>query len=72
MMIFTSKSQKMMYTKIWEEVKKIINEVNEFSNYDKNYDIISFDTDDISSLNSIINIYSITIIIKSVCMYNEI
>ena len=86
-MIFTSKSQKMMYTKIWEEVKKIINEVNEFSNYDKNYDIISFDTDDILSLNSIINIYSITIIIKSVikdnnkfyphiyltnCMYNEI
>ena len=86
-MIFTSKSQKMMYTRIWEEIKKIINEVDEFSNYDKNYDVISFDTDDILSLNSIINIYSITIIIKSVfkdnnnfypqiyltnCMYNEI
>ena len=49
--------------------------------------MISFDTDDILSLNSIINIYSITNIIKSVfkdnnkfylqiyltnCMYNEI
>ena len=64
--IFTSKSQKMMYTTIWEEIKKVINEVDEFSNYDKNYDVISFDTDDILSLNSIINIYSMTIIIKSV------
>ena len=60
-MIFKSRSQKMMYTRIWEEIKKVINEVDEFSNY-----IISFDTDDILSLNSIINIYSITIIIKSV------
>ena len=86
-MIFKSKSQKMMYTKIWEEIKKTINEVDEFSSCDRNYDVISFDTDDILSLNSIINIYSITIIIKSVfkdnnkfypqiyltiCMYNEI
>ena len=85
--IFKSKSQKMMYTGIWEEIKKVISEVDEFSNYDKNYDVIRFDTDDILSLNSIINIYSITIIIKSVfkdnnkfyaqiyltdCRYNEI
>ena len=86
-MIFTSKSQKMMYTRIWEKILKVINEVDEFSNYDKNYDVISFDSDDILSLNSIINIYSVTINIKSVfkdnnkfypqiyltnCMYNEI
>ena len=38
-MVFTSKSQKMMYTKIWEEIKKFINEVDEFSNYDKNYEM---------------------------------
>ena len=65
-MIFTSKRQKMMYTRIWEEIKKVINEVDEFSHYDKNYDAISFDTDDILSLNSIININSMTGIIKSV------
>ena len=70
-MIFKSKSQKMMYTRMWEEIKKVINEVDEFSNYDKNYDVISFDTDDILSLNSIINIYSITIIIKSVFKDNN-
>ena len=51
----------MIYTRIWEE----------FSNYDKNYDVISFDTDDILSLNSIINIYSMTIIIKSVFKDNN-
>ena len=70
-MIFTSKSQKMMYTRVWEEIKKVINEVDEFSNYDKNYNVISFDTDDILSLNSIINIYSMTIIIKSVFKDNN-
>ena len=70
-MIFTSKSQKMMCMRIWEEIKTVINEVDEFSNYDKNYDVISFDTDDILSLNSIINIYSMTIIIKSVFKDNN-
>ena len=70
-MIFKSKSQKMLYTRIWEEIKNVINEVDEFSNYDKNYDVISFDTDDILSLNSIINIYPITIIIKSVFKDNK-
>ena len=55
-----------MCTRIWEEIKKFINEVDEFSNYDKNYDVISFDADDILPLNSIINNYSMTIIIKSV------
>ena len=70
-MIFTSKSQKTMYTRIWEEIKKVINEVDEFSNDDKNYNVISFDTDDISSLNSIINIRSLSIIIKSVFKDNN-
>ena len=61
----------MMYTRIWEEIKKVINEVDDFSNYDRNYDVISFGTDDILSLNSIINIYSMTIIIKSVFKDNN-
>ena len=45
--------------------------MDEFSNYDKNNDVISFDTDHILSLNSIINIYSMTIIIKSVFKDNN-
>ena len=66
-MVFTSKSQKMMHTRMWEELKKVINEVDEFSNYD----VISFDTDDILLLNSRINIRSLTIIIKSVFKDNN-
>ena len=45
--------------------------MDEVSNYDKNYDVISFDTDDILSLNSIIYIYSMTIIITSVFKDNN-
>ena len=68
---FTSKSQKMMYTRIWDKIKNVINKVDEFINYNKNYDIISFDTDDILSLNSIITISSLAIIIKSVFKDNN-
>ena len=59
----------MIYTKIWEEIKKLINEVDEdfkFSDYNKDYGVISFETDDVLPLNSIVNIYSMTIVIRSV------
>ena len=59
----------MIYTEIWEENKKLNNEADEFSNYDKDYYVISFDTDDILSLNSVINIYSMTIIIR--CVFKD-
>ena len=67
-MIFTRKSQKMMYTRIWEETKKVINKVadNELGDYSKDYSVIMFDSDDVLPLNSMINILSLTIIIKSV------
>ena len=66
--IFTSKSQKMMYTTIWEEIKKVINEVadNKLGDYSKDYSVIMFDSDDVLPLNSMINIRSLTIIIKTV------
>ena len=70
-LIFKSQIQKIIYTEIWEEIKKLINEVDEFSNYDKDYYVISFDNDDILSLYSIINICSVTIIIKSVFKDNK-
>ena len=67
-MIFTSKSQKMMYTRIWEEIKKVINEVadNKLGNYSKDYSVIMFDSGEVLPLNSMINIRSLTITIKSV------
>ena len=72
-MIFTSKSQKMMYTRIWEEIKKVINEVadNKLGDYSKDYRVIMFDSDDVLPLNSMINIHSLTVIIKSVFKDNN-
>ena len=66
--ILKSQRQKVICTKIWKEIKKLINEVGDlkFSDYSKDYGVISFDTDDVLPLNSITNIYSMTIIIRSV------
>ena len=51
-MIFTSKSRKMMYTRIWEEIKNVINEVsdNKLGDYSKDYSEIMFDSDDVLPL----------------------
>ena len=67
-MIFKSKSQKMMYTRILEEIKKVMNEVadNKFGDYSKDYSEIMVDSDDVLPLNSMINLRSLTIIIRSV------
>ena len=58
----------MMYTRIWEEIKKVINEVsdNKLGDCSKDYSVIMFDSADVLTLNSMINIRSLTIIIKSV------
>ena len=66
-MILTSKSQKMMYTRIWEEIKKVINEVadNKLGDCSKDYTVIMFDSDDVLPLNSMINIRSLIIFVKS-------
>ena len=72
-LIVKSQRQKIIYIKIWEEIKKLINEVddNKFSDYNKDYGIISLEKDDFLPLNSIINIYSMTTIIRSVFKYNN-
>ena len=66
--IFTSEVQNMMYTRIWEEIKKVINKVvdNKLGDYSKDYSVIRFDSNDVLPLSFVINIRSLTIIIKSV------
>ena len=66
--IFKSKDQKMIYTKVWEEIKKTINKVddNKLDDYSKDYGVISFDSDDVLPLNFVVNIRSLTIIIRFV------
>ena len=88
-MIFTSQAQKVIYTKIWEEIKKVINKADntELDNYSKDYGVIKFDSDNVLPLDFVINIRSLTIVIKSVfrgngkfypqiyldyCLYNKV
>ena len=65
--IFKDEKPKMIDTRIWEEIKKLINDSNDnkFDDYSKDYGIISFDTDEILQFNSTIDIHSLTIIIRS-------
>ena len=58
--IFTSKIQKMMYTRIWEKIKKVINKVadNKLGDYSKDYSVIKFDSNDVLPLGFVINIHS--------------
>ena len=69
-----------MYTRVWEEIKKVINKVinkvadtccalvstsrNKLDDFSKDYSVIMFESDD--DVISMINIRSLTIIIRSV------
>ena len=57
-----------MYETIWEKIKEVINKVdnNKISNYNKDYTAIKFDSNDVLPLDTIINIHSLGIIIRSV------
>ena len=59
-----------IYNQIWNKIKELINNVDganfKFSDYFKNRGIIRFDTDDTLPLDSMVNVYSMTIFIKSI------
>ena len=58
------------YNQIWDKIKELINSVDDvnfrFSDYFRDHGVIRFDTDDTLPLDTIVNIYSMTIIIRSV------
>ena len=62
--------QAKIYNQIWDKIKELINNVDgvnfKFSDYFKNHGIIRFDTDDTLPLDSMVNVYSMTIFIKSI------
>ena len=62
--------QAKMYNQIWNKIKEPINNVDgvnfKFSDYFKNRGIIRFDTDDTLPLDSVVDVYSMTIFIKSI------
>ena len=60
--------QAKIYNQIWDKIKELINSVDgdgKFSDYFKNRGIIRFDTDNILPLDSMVNVYSMKIFIKS-------
>ena len=67
--ILEDQVQAQMY-QIWGKIKELINNVDgvnfKFSDYFKNRGIIRFDTDDTLPLDSMVNVYSMTIFIISV------
>ena len=68
--IIEDQVQAKIYNQICDKIKELINNVNgvnfEFSDYFRNRGIIRFDTDDTLPLDSMVNVYSMTIFIKSV------
>ena len=62
--------QAKMYNQIWNKIKEPINNVDgvnfKFSDYFKNRGIIRFDTDDTLPLDSVVDVYWMTIFIKTI------
>ena len=55
---------------IWDKIKELINSVDgvnfKFSDYFRNRGVIRFDTDNTLPLDSMVNVYSMTVFIKSI------
>ena len=68
--IMEDQVQAKIYNQIWDKIKELINSIDDvnfkFSDYFRNRDIIRFDTDNTLPLDSMVNVYSMTIFIKSI------
>ena len=69
--IIEDQMKKKNYNQIWDKIKELINRVDDvnfrFSDYYfRDHGVIRFDTDDTLPLDTMVNIYSMTIIIRSV------
>ena len=68
--IIEDQVQSKIYNQIWDKIKELINNVDgvnfKFSDCFKNRGINRFDTDDTLSLDSMVNVYSMAIFIKSI------
>ena len=68
--IIENQKQTEIYNQIWDKIKELINSVDGvnfgFSDYFRDHGIIRFDTDDTLPLYTMVNVYSMTIFIKSI------
>ena len=68
--IIEDQRRKKIYNQKWDKIKELINSVDDvnfgFSDYFRDHGVIRFDTDDTLPLDSMVSVYSITIVIRSV------
>ena len=68
--IMEDQVQAKIYNQMWDKIKELINSTDganfKFSDYFRNRGIIRFDKDNTLPLDSMVNVYSITIFIKSI------
>ena len=69
-LIIEDQSQAKIYDQIWDKIKELINSIDGvnsgFSDYFRDHSVIRFYTDDDLPLDAMINIHSVTIVIRSV------
>ena len=68
--IMEDQKKRKTYNQIWNKIKELINIIDcigfRFYDYSRDCNVIRFDTDDTLPLDTMISVYSMTIIIKSV------
>ena len=68
--IIEDQTQAKIYNQIWDNIKKLINSIDGvnfgFSDYFRDHGVIRFDSDDTLPLDAMVNIHSVTIVIRSV------
>ena len=68
--VIEDQKKRKIYNQIWDRIKELINSIDcvsfRFYEYSRDYNVIRFDTDDTLPLNTMINVYSTTIVIRSV------
>ena len=68
--IIKNQKKRKIYDQIWDRIKEIINNVYcvgfRFCDYSKDCNVIRFDTDDSLPLNTMVCVYSMTVVIRSV------
>ena len=69
-LLWKIKRKKIIYNQLWDKIRELINNVDSvnfgFSDYFRDHGVIRFDTDDTLPLDTMLNIYSMTITIRSV------
>ena len=57
-----------MYVNVWEEIRKAINKNggDDYSDFNKDYCVIKFDSEDDVPLGCLVHIYSLTIVVRLV------